>query len=118
MTNHRRHDLPQIDDVADFRRWLASQHIGSHKGLEVPWLLKPTQLHPEEFNPRRFKAADLSKPVVVTDDMFIVDGHHRRAAAEHYGTINRLMVIDRPFDEDLVAILNRYPGVAHLERNA
>lgn len=116
MINHRRVTLPQIDDIGDFRLWLNVHHIPNHTGIELPWNLKPTQLHPDEFNPARFNPRSLSEPVVITDDEYIIDGHHRVAAAKRYGAYNRTLVIDEPFTEDLVAVLNRYPGTKHLGR--
>ena len=116
-TMNERLNMPQVDNDTDFRAWLRTKGIDSHYMRMQPMALKPTQLHATEFDPRFFHLVDLKRPVIITDDRFILDGHHRVQAHLHWKTaLVPVLVIDRPFDADLMNEVKSYPGVAFTGR--
>lgn len=82
----KRRDMPQIpgDRVPAFLMWLKSEHNISHKREMV----RAGRLHPSqgEFNWNKVKAhaanrksppLHIQKPVLVSSDYYVLDGHHR-----------------------------------------
>lgn len=80
--NKKRFHLPQIIDWDNFERAVYN-HDGMIDELEVETAgLTPTQAHfnSEKVN-RILEDGNFSNPIVISDDMYVVDGHHRWLAA-------------------------------------
>jgi len=80
-----RHDLPQIKstDVSEFLKWLESQDIATEPDMVDPKSLTPVQ---REINldktagmvaKKGLESLATDKPVMVSGDDYIIDGHHR-----------------------------------------
>ena len=87
-----RKDMPQIQssDVADFIRFLKSNGISTIKMMVDPNGLKATQ---GQFDKKKIKSmldkladGDVSdKPIIISKDDFVLDGHHRWLAHANIG---------------------------------
>lgn len=108
--------LPQIKstDVQDFVRWLKSvKHTSSmNKDLPVASLI-PSQ---GNFNTHKIhelmghKRENLKKPIIVSSDHHIVDGHHRWLALLNMDQRETIPVIQINLKiNDLLAAMNEYP---------
>ncbi len=78
-----RHSLPQIpnDKFDDFRKYMEDNDISS-KLIRLPVThIKPIQKH---LNKNKIKSiisdGDVSNPVIISNDNYLLDGHHRWAA--------------------------------------
>jgi len=81
-------NMPQIDDVSKFTEWLTeSMGVGSSPYMRLVDYFKPLQA--EGFNEDKIrnicmgmrKDPDSMKPIIVSEDGYVVDGHHRYFAA-------------------------------------
>lgn len=69
---------------------------------------------PDEFRPARWLEGALKKPLLVSQDLFILDGHHRYARLKQEGIEQcRCFVIGKPFHE-AVPLLESLPEVYEL----
>jgi hypothetical protein len=92
--------MPQIDDVTSFVQNLEQNHqISSVKMRVAVGQLYPTQKHFDKFKVERIVAklldndAELiNKPIVISRDNFILDGHHRWAAFKTLSDNNTMYV--------------------------
>tara|TARA_Y100001973_G_C5199312_1_gene336483 strand:- start:1915 stop:3033 length:1119 start_codon:yes stop_codon:yes gene_type:complete len=82
--NKRRYAMPQIEDNDKYLNWLKKEHdISSSKKKVKTIKLFPTQ---KEFNSEKIdkiieSKGYIGKPILVSKDFYILDGHHRWAAA-------------------------------------
>ena len=96
-----RKDMPQIDDMDAFLKDIKKNDI-SVKNMKVnPKTLKPTQ---NEFNQEKIDYLVSSgkyktKNIVVTNDNYILDGHHRWKAYIKAKEDQPIVKIDMPFEE-------------------
>lgn len=114
--NIDRHELPQIRsfNVPDYLEWLQKTHHVSHHKESVPAKsLKPIQKAIETDRVHAMKPGQsMEKPMVVSKDSYILDGHHRWYQAMEAGqdlTIIRVSVGMR----DLLKITKDYPKVEY-----
>lgn len=106
--------MPQINskDVQDFLKWLKNEHGVSSTAKKVPITkVKPSQ---GEFNPEKIAAMmqkNLSndKPAIMSNDFYILDGHHRFAADLNKNRNSKFSVywVDMPF-MDLIQAARLY----------
>jgi hypothetical protein len=79
-----RSSLPQIseDQFDEFRNYMNDQGISS-KIVRIPAKdLKPIQRHMKKSKIKAlYDEGDFSAPIIVSEDMYIMDGHHRWVAA-------------------------------------
>lgn len=81
--DNERQELPQIpnDKLDDFIRYLEQQKIIVKKVTVKPSLLKPAQKHINKEKVQFFISKegkkDLIKPVIISKEGYIIDGHHR-----------------------------------------
>lgn len=111
--------MPQIssEDVPEFLTWLQHQGIDWKSEAIPARQLNPTQ---KEFNPEKVQGmlgepeASLAKPILVSRDDYIFDGHHRWAALKmknpSYGM--KVWKIDLPIRE-LLKMATDFDGVFH-----
>lgn len=114
--NISRSELPQIKstDVSDFLHWLKSNKHATVTHTELP----VTALYPSqgEFNQVKIKAlmgkerSNLKKPIIVSGDHYVLDGHHRWLALlnlDKNETIPAIVVHMKILD--LLAATKEYP---------
>lgn len=114
--NIDRSSLPQVQskDVPDYLRWLTSVKHISYIHTEMP----VAALYPSQgnFNPTKIKtfmtkgAEHLRKPIIVSADHYVMDGHHRWIALlnlDPMGTIPAILVHAQALD--LIAATKSYP---------
>lgn len=91
-----RKDMPQVDE-RDYDELFA--YLAKHGGTVTQGRVDPRSLHPiqKEFSDEgvmiSMTSGKLDKPVIVSSDDYIIDGHHRWLAAansHHMLTINRV----------------------------
>jgi len=119
-----RMDLPQIKstDVPEFIEWLDSKDIDSVKTSMQVGELTPIQ---KEINLSKTDSMaakhssgeiDLSKgkPVMVSGDEYLIDGHHRWYALRELDPDNRLdvIMIDSPI-LDLISLMKEFPKTSY-----
>jgi len=116
-----RHEMPQItsEHAPALRDWLKGKGVGIEDGTAKVSDLKPTQ---REVNPDKvaqLPAEKLGKPLMVSSDGHILDGHNRwaRMLAENPGQSVKTVRIDKPARE-AVALLNTFPQVKHQDVEA
>lgn len=80
--NIARSEMPQIEDQEKFADYLESLGYDVMAVAISPKILKPTQI---EFDQAKVDSIKGSKsdlqPIIVSDDYFVLDGHHRYFAA-------------------------------------
>lgn len=97
----RRHAMPQIKDFDAFIKDLEDNGIAVETLSIPPGELKPTQ---GNFNEQKVKGmiengSWSSKPIVSSDDDFVLDGHHRWLSAAQVNKPIRSRVIGMPIEE-------------------
>lgn len=112
-----RKDMPQISssDMPDFEEWLADRNIETSTGTIPAEDAKPVQSAVSNE-----KVADMiyahelgtfdvtEKPITMSSDGFIMDGHHRWAAADEMGFDINVRKVDATADE-LLELMDEYP---------
>ena len=118
VEKRERKRMPQIDDFKAFMADTLSNNIYSMRETVNPQSLHPTQTN---FNQEKIDSIIANKgyntfPIIVTEDNYILDGHHRWKAALQAGVgieINRVCI---PF-EDLFEFVDRKLYVKYKEIN-
>jgi hypothetical protein len=77
-----RADMPQIKDLVKFTAWLKDQGISVQRAMIPAMRLHPTQrdfnyIRTLRYSQRPVARLHLRKPVIVTSDNYVLDGHHR-----------------------------------------
>ena len=93
--NIARSSMPQIHSTDKFVSYLEKQGIEIVKGKEIPSKFKPLQkdFDQEKVNKIASELSKASKPILVSNDLFVIDGHHRFFAHSDTNTpINYIMV--------------------------
>lgn len=117
-----RDEMPQIKstDMQDFIGWLSEQGVQSKTTMVMVDDLTPTQ---KKINVTKVKGMlekktieqlANSKPVLVTSDMHLIDGHHRWFALYVDDSKNNIstVIVDSTLEEFL-SIANSYPKVSY-----
>jgi len=119
-----RADLPQVKsgDMDNFREWLQEQGVESFKSSMEVGELNPIQkeINLEKIQSMMEKHAageiDLvtGKPVMVTEDEYIIDGHHRWFALRELDETNEMETINIKLPvKKLLKIVKDYPKVSY-----
>jgi hypothetical protein len=107
--------MPQIKttDYSELFRFMENNNIG-HKKIKV----RPSELRPvqkEFMDSGVVKALHLSvgeKPILISDDMYVIDGNHRWLAAMN----SRSPLVAIQFSENIfqcLAVIKRFPKVTY-----
>ena len=119
-----RMELPQIKstDVPEFIKWLDEKDVDSVKtSMEVGELTpiqKEINLEKTDSMAAKHEAGEIDlstgKPVMVSNDEYLVDGHHRWYALRELDTNNRLdvVMIDAPI-LDLISLMKKFPKTSY-----
>ena len=110
----RRHTMPQLSDFDAFVKDLKNEDIGMSDSSMKPSDLTPTQ---SNFNEDKVKSMVTegnwkSKPIIVSKDGYVIDGHHRWLAANEAGSKVACRVIDLNA-EDLLQFVD---GKSYVEK--
>jgi len=101
-----RHGMPQLGKFEAFQADLKKNNIGTAKESIEPKKLIPTQKNFNQEKVDRLKDDGWdSKPIIVSKDNYVVDGHHRWLAAHQKGQKIKCLVIGRNC-EDLLDFLD------------
>lgn len=110
-------NMPQIIDVSNFINWLHGRVDYKYKMCQVKYL-KFVQKHIDMNKVRRIidkKQFRPTHPIIISKDYYILDGHHRVAAAKVLKPefkINCLFVNLRI--TELLRLCKKYPGTKYL----
>ena len=119
-----RMELPQIKstDVPEFIDWLESKGVDSIKtSMEVGELTpvqKEINLEKTDSMAAKHEAGEIDlstgKPVMVSSDEYLVDGHHRWYALRELNPSNKLdaVMIDSPILE-LISLMKEFPKTSY-----
>ena len=119
-----RMELPQIKstDVPEFIDWLESKGVDSLKtSMEVGELTpvqKEINLEKTDSMAAKHEAGEIDlstgKPVMVSSDEYLVDGHHRWYALRELNPSNKLdaVMIDSPILE-LISLMKEFPKTSY-----
>jgi hypothetical protein len=115
-----REEMPQIKSthVAEFLRGVRDSGVAVKSGTAHVGDLKPTQaeLNLEKVEEMRYNSsdADLEKPVIVSADGYILDGHHRWAALKTKSDRAKIQVhhVDLPI-RDLLETARKFAKTTH-----
>jgi len=119
-----RAELPQIksNDMDNFREWLQEQGVESFKSSMEVGELSPIQ---KEINLEKIasmmekhQAGEIDlvtgKPVMVTEDEYIIDGHHRWYALRELDETNEMETINIQLPvKKLLEVVKEYPNVSY-----
>lgn len=105
--NKRRHTLPQLKNFDEFKADLDKNRIG----LSEPKSFSAKELAPTQSNFNEEKVRGMidsgswnTKPIIVSNDDYVIDGHHRWLAASEENKKIMARVVDMTA-EDLLAFL-------------
>ena len=111
---YQRHEMPQItsEHAPALRDWLKGKGVGVEDGTA-----KVSEVNPDKV--AQLPAEKLAKPLMVSSDGHILDGHNRwaRMLAENPGQSVKTVRIDKPARE-AVALMNTFPQVKHQDVEA
>ena len=100
--------MPQVKStlVRQFLAELAAAGVLVLRNRSLSRILKRSQreIHDETVVALMDKPEQLSKPIMVSKDLFVLDGHHRWAANARLGRIQEVWFIDAPAAEVLGAM--------------
>jgi hypothetical protein len=113
----RRIDMPQISDFDAFTKDLEANGtpMREPKGYKAS-SLTPLQKHFSQEKVDRMKGEKNRKPIIISSDKKIIDGHHRWVAAHQEGSDVQAREIGMKHDE-LLSFLKDKPYVAHRKLN-
>jgi len=99
--------MPQIEDVSKFTRHLSKAGISWVRMKADPAHMKPIQT---DYDQNKVDAIIKSintndtKPVIISSDMFVIDGHHRYMAHKQTSTMLPSVQVSIPVNQLLRVI--------------
>ena len=113
----KRHKLPNIVDDKLFVEYIVADGVGVKEYADRTTVFTPTQ---SEFNMDKvnniIKNKSFDNPILVSNDDYIVDGHHRWKAAEESGVNISVKKIDMEYT-DIISFLANNPYVTNKKIN-
>lgn len=113
----QRHKLPNIVDDKLFLEDVVAGGVGVKEYADRTTVFTPTQ---NEFNMGKVKNiihnSSFDNPIIVSNDDYIVDGHHRWKAAQDSGINITVKKIDMQYT-DIIDFLTDKPYVANKKIN-
>ena len=112
----KRKEMPQIEDNDQdhFLKWLSGQGVKWSKSQAAPGQIKPSQAEINVDAAQELadsNSSKLSKPVIISKDFYIIDGHHRWYAHELKKSKN-VSIIKIDMDaKKLIKLMNGYDRV-------
>lgn len=114
--NKRRHTLPQVRDFDQFKEDLKSEKISISPVEEHnPRDLTPTQSNFNEEKVEKMISGSFwdEKPIVISNDDYVIDGHHRWLAAVKLKKNIKACTVDLSAEE----LLQFLKGKSYVEKN-
>lgn len=110
----RRYDMPQLTHFHDFQKDIEDSGHRMKEETRKPSDLSPTQKHfnQEKVDKLIADKAHTSKPIIVSADDHIIDGHHRWKACEQAGCDVKTRKVSLKADE----LLDFVKGKPYVER--
>ena len=107
-----RMSMPQIKDVADFKSYLDNIGIDTEDMYGTVEVFKPTQFDYDQNKVDRIISSDMKnhKPIIVSQDYFVLDGHHRYYAALQSESPINILYVNLPINK-LLKMAYEYPNV-------
>ena len=103
-----RKDMPQIRDPRHFAGYLKSKHNVDHKKTKIdPNKLRSSQMEFDDDKVMGMRLKPSTKPIIVSNDGFVLDGHHRWLADQQEGRDCNAYVCNLPI-LDLMHKANHY----------
>lgn len=97
-----RASMPQVD-VKNLQRVLDQLDINYIVMKDIPWNYRPTQTDFDEDKVnqliQKLQSGDTFGPIIVSNDNFVLDGHHRYIAANMTATPIDVMTVDLPINK-------------------
>lgn len=112
-----RKDLPQVksDDMAELHSWLRERGVSVETEPVDPGSLKPVQAHISQSKVDGMRGAQeagtldvTKKPIMVSSDDYLIDGHHRWAVARDMNLPMQGTRVGLPAEE-LLARMDEFP---------
>ena len=116
-----RNQLPQIKstDVSEFVEWMKDKGVDSFSTSVKAESLSPIQLEINLDKVAGMKSVHQSgakdmgaKPVMVSNDDYLIDGHHRWYALKELGEDINVVLFNEPIDE-LLALIEQFPKTTY-----
>lgn len=106
--------MPQIESekVPEYLAWLESKGVTHRLGQKEVGNLRATQKEINAEKVEQMRGKNLGgKPILVSKDSYILDGHHRWASllADDAGTLIRVIQVSLPI-KLLLAVSHEFPG--------
>lgn len=110
--------MPQIsgDSLPDFLKFLGRKGINFHKQLVDPSKLKSSQMEFDDMKIIKLMFQDSTDPIIVSNDDYVLDGHHRWLADHNSNEQTEAYVIDLPILE-LYRISKEYGSLLNESMN-
>jgi len=107
-----RDNMPQIKNVKDYVNFIERQGIRVDSGNMMVYMFRPTQINFEQEKVDRIKAdvgddTSTMTPIVVSEDGFVLDGHHRYFAAQQMDISIPVITVNLPINK-LLKLTNEY----------
>jgi|AntDeeMinimDraft_5_1070356.scaffolds.fasta_scaffold26318_2 hypothetical protein len=107
-----RDNMPQIKNVKDYVNFIERQGIRVDSGNMMVYMFRPTQINFEQEKVDRIKAdvgddTSTMTPIVVSEDGFVLDGHHRYFAARQMDISIPVITVNLPINK-LLKLTNEY----------
>lgn len=109
-----RSQMPQIKNIEHFVNY--AEHLGlqSETFLSTVELYRPTQFEYDKWKVNNIKmdwrknpdSIETTKPILVSDDHFVLDGHHRYFAASQTGVSIPIVKLSLPINKLLKLALD------------
>lgn len=109
----QRRSMPQIIDQEDFKQFLRKSNISFSKNTIFSHKLKPTQKHlnPEKIIKLLKSSKSDTKPIIISSDNYVIDGHHRWAVSVIKNEPIVCLVVNRNAKNLLEVILDDYENI-------
>jgi len=107
-----RDNMPQIKNVKDYVNFIERQGIRVDSSNMMVYMFRPTQINFEQEKVDRIKAdvgddTSTMTPIVVSEDGFVLDGHHRYFAAQQMDISIPVITVNLPINK-LLKLTNEY----------
>lgn len=97
-----RQTMPQIKNMTDFTNYLDHLQISFERVVTSLSPFKPTQADIDDEKVQSIidgMPSSMDKPIIASEDLFVLDGHHRYHAAVQSGVDATVVVVNLPINK-------------------